>query len=118
GPPTHGAEESELLNEIATYVMALHQASKNAPVLAGETGRLGHVTRRSAKHFFDVTSFEGCNCTGALLAKIAAQRLLGLHSRRQIGYTRELDLCPGTKHDGPLQHVVKLAHIARPVVRS
>jgi hypothetical protein len=53
--------------------MAFHQASKNAPVLAGETGRLGHVTRGSAKHFLDVASFERCNGTSALVAKIAAQ---------------------------------------------
>ena len=66
------SKERGLLNEIAPYVMALHQASKNAPVLAGKAGRLRHVTGRSAEHFLDVISFEGGNRTSALLAKIAA----------------------------------------------
>jgi hypothetical protein len=55
--------------------MAFHQASKNAPVLTGETGCLGHVTRGSAKHLLNVASFERGNGTSALIAKIATQSL-------------------------------------------
>ena len=39
--------------------MAFHQASKHAPILAGEAGRLGHVARRPTEHFLNVVSFEG-----------------------------------------------------------
>lgn len=70
------AGNARYLDEVAPDVVAFHQASEDAPVLAGQAGCQGDVSSRLTHHVLDVASFEGVDRVCARLAKGGVRRPL------------------------------------------